>query len=238
MSINVRIAFAHDRPIIRSIGERCSGLNAAARDTPRQNLSRAARAPSARPRSHPSTKTAAFMAPAEVPEIAAMWSQSSSSNRSSTPQVNAPWEPPPCRARSISAGSRSIAWIDKPSRRRQGPTRSSEGSQIRDFCWQMPSRQNARQLKVFPDRSGLRRRRRGKMRNAPPQRGEEARQQTPPAGRCQAFSRRRASPRGWCVHCRIFRLLDGGCFPTLRPIERRRYPTCRETGADCSAIQS
>ena len=42
--------------------------------------------------------------PADVPEMPAMRSQLSSSKRSSTPQVNAPWEPPPWRARSIRTG--------------------------------------------------------------------------------------------------------------------------------------
>src|SRR5215475_11880994 len=46
------------------------------------------------------------MAPAEVPEIASIFSHGSSRSRSSTPQVNAPCEPPPCRARSIRTGLR------------------------------------------------------------------------------------------------------------------------------------
>ena len=55
------------RPISRSRGERCRGLKAAARETRRQYASSAARAPSAPPFDHPSTSTAAFMAPADVP---------------------------------------------------------------------------------------------------------------------------------------------------------------------------
>src|SRR5271165_1037318 len=51
--------------------------------------------------------TAAFIAPAEVPETASMSSQGSSRKRSSTPQVKAPCEPPPCRARSTSTGARA-----------------------------------------------------------------------------------------------------------------------------------
>ena len=46
------------------------------------------------------------MAPAEVPEMPSIRSQGSSSSRSSTPQVNAPCAPPPCRARSTRTGSR------------------------------------------------------------------------------------------------------------------------------------
>ena len=46
-------------------------------------------------------KTAAFIAPAEVPEIASTSKRSLSSSRSSAPQVKAPCEPPPCRARSM-----------------------------------------------------------------------------------------------------------------------------------------
>ncbi|MCY1536258.1 hypothetical protein D9M68_717060 [compost metagenome] len=58
------------------------------------------------------------MAPALVPLMPAISSVSSSSRRSSTPQVKAPWEPPPCRARSISwrppverAGRRAAAGV-------------------------------------------------------------------------------------------------------------------------------
>ena len=40
------------------------------------------------------------MAPADVPEVASILIHGSSSKRSRTPQVNAPCEPPPCKARS------------------------------------------------------------------------------------------------------------------------------------------
>ena len=43
---------------------------------------------------------AAFIAPAEVPDMPSMRSQGSSRRRSSTPQVKAPCAPPPCNARS------------------------------------------------------------------------------------------------------------------------------------------
>ena len=40
--------------------------------------------------------------------MASIWSQGSSSSRSSTPQVKAPCDPPPCRARSISCSGRPL----------------------------------------------------------------------------------------------------------------------------------
>src|SRR5262245_26214398 len=54
------------------------------------------------------------MAPADVPEIPSIWSQGSSKNRSSTPQVNAPCAPPPYSARSMRMGARSAnadSWL-------------------------------------------------------------------------------------------------------------------------------
>src|SRR5271165_1160629 len=92
------------RPSSISSGPRCNGLKRAASETRRQNVSSAARAPAAPPFAKPSTSTAAFMAPADVPEMPSISSHGSSSRRSSTPQVNAPWEPPPCRARSTRRG--------------------------------------------------------------------------------------------------------------------------------------
>ena len=56
------------RPIIRSSGERWRGLKRPHRDTPPEGLKGRARALGAAPR-HPSASTAAFMAPADVPEI-------------------------------------------------------------------------------------------------------------------------------------------------------------------------
>ena len=52
-------------------------------------------APSAPPAAWPSASTAAFIAPAEVPETPSIFSHGSSSRRSITPQVKAPCEPPP-----------------------------------------------------------------------------------------------------------------------------------------------
>src|SRR5271157_435193 len=96
------------RFISRSTGERCNGLNLAASATRFQYASSAARAPSAPPCIQPLTSTAAFIAPADVPEIASTLSQVSSRSLSSTPQVNAPCEPPPCRAKSTRTESRSV----------------------------------------------------------------------------------------------------------------------------------
>ena len=118
------------RPSRRSSGVRCSGLNAAADATRSQYASRAARAPDAPPLVQPSASTAAFMAPAEVPEMASIWSHGSSSRRSRTPQVKAPCEPPPCRARSISNGlhceeRRSLAFLAARILRRRSDWASS-----------------------------------------------------------------------------------------------------------------
>src|SRR5436190_19015350 len=94
------------RPSSISIGPRRNGLKRAASETRRQKLSRAARAPSAPPSAWPSTSTAAFIAPADVPEMPSIPSHGSSSRRSNTPQVKAPWEPPPCNAKSTNMGAR------------------------------------------------------------------------------------------------------------------------------------
>src|SRR6266850_7522854 len=95
------------RPRSTSSGPRRNGLKRAASETRRQKFSRAVRAPAAPPFAWPSTSTAAFIAPADVPEMPSIRSHGSSRSRSNTPQVNAPWEPPPCRARSIRMGLRS-----------------------------------------------------------------------------------------------------------------------------------
>ena len=92
-----------------SIGPRWKGLYLAASETRFQKVSSAARAPVAPPSAKPLASTAAFMAPAEVPEMPSIVSQSSSSRRSTTPQVKAPCEPPPWKARSTSTGSRAPA---------------------------------------------------------------------------------------------------------------------------------
>jgi hypothetical protein len=76
------------------------GEKRAASLTAFQNVVNASRPPSRPPRSNPAASTTAFMAPALVPLIVAISIRSSASSRSSTPQVNAPCAPPPCRARS------------------------------------------------------------------------------------------------------------------------------------------
>ena len=77
-------------PVSISIGPRRIGLNFDASETVFQKSSSAALAPSAPPCAWPLAITAAFIAPAEVPEMPSKVSQGSSSRRSSTPQVNAP----------------------------------------------------------------------------------------------------------------------------------------------------
>src|SRR5262245_16071135 len=56
------------------------------------------------PDASPSASTTALMLPAPVAVIPSKVSRSSSSKRSSTPQVKAPWLPPPCSARLIAFG--------------------------------------------------------------------------------------------------------------------------------------
>src|SRR4051795_1729110 len=66
--------------------------------TLRQNRSRLARASSGPPWAKPDARRTAFMVPALAPLTASKVMVSSWSSRSSTPQVNAPKEPPPCSA--------------------------------------------------------------------------------------------------------------------------------------------
>src|SRR5215471_12662749 len=74
--------------------DRRTGLYCAAALVADQNFSRHLRASAGPPRAIPSASATAFIAPALVPLTAAMWRRSSSS----TPQVKAPCEPPPCKA--------------------------------------------------------------------------------------------------------------------------------------------
>src|SRR5215831_6763369 len=99
------------RPSNTSSGVRRSGLSSAAFDTRRQKFSSATRAPSAPSSAWPSTSTAAFIAPAEVPEMPSIRSHGSSSRRSRTPQVKAPCAPPPCSAKSTRTGARFDATV-------------------------------------------------------------------------------------------------------------------------------
>ena len=73
-----------------------------------QNFSSAARAPSRSPLINPWARTTAFMAPALVPLTPSKPIRPSSRSWSSTPQVNAPWAPPPCKARL------TVCWLDLP----------------------------------------------------------------------------------------------------------------------------
>ena len=116
-------------PRSRSIGARWNGLKVAARDTRRQKSSSAARAASRPPFAMPWAKTAAFIAPAEVPEIASTSSQGSSSSRSSTPQVKAPCDPPPCSARSTSTVGRVRGAVPSCGRALTGPLRTAAALQ-------------------------------------------------------------------------------------------------------------
>ena len=102
------------RPIITSRGPRWNGLKRAASETFFQKRSSAARAPSAPHSAKPSASTAAFIAPADVPEMPSIFSHGSSSRRSSTPQVKAPCDPPPCKARSTIRGARGAGEAPSP----------------------------------------------------------------------------------------------------------------------------
>jgi hypothetical protein len=55
--------------------------------------------PSRPPLSQPSASSTALRAPALLPLTPSKWMLGSANSASSTPQVNAPWAPPPCRAR-------------------------------------------------------------------------------------------------------------------------------------------
>src|SRR6476620_10206366 len=94
------------RPRRMSSGLRRKGLNRAPLETLFQKSSSRSLAPSAPPSAWPSTRTAAFIAPADVPEMPSIRSHGSSIKRSSTPQVKAPCEPPPCKARSTRSEDR------------------------------------------------------------------------------------------------------------------------------------
>ena len=64
-----------------------------------QKSARVWRAPSRPPVIKPCARQSAFIAPALVPLTPSKLKRPSSSKASSTPQVNAPCAPPPCRAR-------------------------------------------------------------------------------------------------------------------------------------------
>src|SRR5215211_5010376 len=85
--------------VSRSNSDGCSGLNSAACEMRRQKSRSAVFAPSRPPTVMPWAITVAFMAPALVALMPSNSIVSSSSRRSSTPQVKAPCAPPPWRAR-------------------------------------------------------------------------------------------------------------------------------------------
>ena len=86
-------------PCRRSSGVRWMGLAIDIVPSSLQKARKAVRAPARPPTVQPCSRMAAFMAPALVPLTASTISRSSSSSASSTPQVKAPCEPPPCSAR-------------------------------------------------------------------------------------------------------------------------------------------
>lgn len=76
--------------------------------TARQNASRRSRAPATPPSISPAASTTPFIAPAEAPVTALISTRPSSSSLSITPHSNAPWAPPPCRARLIGLGAGAL----------------------------------------------------------------------------------------------------------------------------------
>src|SRR3984885_1908403 len=88
----------------RSITARCKAARLPLVEAARQKSASRFCASSRPPRVRPSASITAFTAPADVPEMPSMTSRSSHSNCSSTPQVKAPWAPPPCSARLMRFG--------------------------------------------------------------------------------------------------------------------------------------
>ena len=74
-------------------------LDVAEDDSHRQKCASALFAPSRPPTIKPCASTTALIEPALVAEMPSTVSWSSSRKRSSTPQVKAPWLPPPCNAK-------------------------------------------------------------------------------------------------------------------------------------------
>ena len=88
--------------------------------TPVQKSARPWRAPSRPPFIQPSANTTAFMAPALLPLRPSNSMPVSSSSASSTPQVKAPCEPPPCRARLSRLGMAPLRRLTRLSADRSG----------------------------------------------------------------------------------------------------------------------
>src|SRR3984957_13610280 len=88
----------------RSITVRCKAGRLPLEEAARQKSASRFCASSRPPRVRPSASITAFPAPADVPEMPSMASRSSLRSCSSTPQVKAPWAPPPCSARLMRFG--------------------------------------------------------------------------------------------------------------------------------------
>src|SRR5262245_31567557 len=84
---------------MRSYHEGCKTPHLAAWATRCQKSASAPIAPSRPPTVRPWASTTAFMAPALVALMPSISNRGSFSRRSRTPQVKAPWAPPPCSAR-------------------------------------------------------------------------------------------------------------------------------------------
>src|SRR5260370_22755578 len=99
-------------------GEPSYGMNASSRSvtvrsrsdkwplvlTARQRAARRLRASCGPPRVKPSASTTALMAPADAPDMPSFLMPGSASSLCTTPQLQAPWAPPPCSARLIFLG--------------------------------------------------------------------------------------------------------------------------------------
>src|SRR6476660_9022628 len=119
-------AFIH-RPIgVSSIGQNENRRSTARRCTSgrlppmlaaRQNSARRLRASFGPPRASPSASMIALTAPADAPEMPSIVSRPSSSRWSSTPQVNAPSAPPPCKARLMRLPAFGFSGVSPPKAR-------------------------------------------------------------------------------------------------------------------------
>ena len=110
----------------RSTTPRCRSGRWPSTLTARQKSASRWRASSGPPRASPSASMIAFTAPAEAPEIPSISRRPSSSNWSRTPQVNAPWAPPPCSPR--------LMGLRRPFRTRPG-RRSRRGGVRAVITW-------------------------------------------------------------------------------------------------------
>jgi hypothetical protein len=102
----------------RSTTSRCRSPRRPSTLTARQKSASRWRASSRPPRVSPSASMTAFTAPADAPDIPSISRRPSSSSWSSTPQVKAPWAPPPCSARLIGLPDPRLPWPGASGRRR------------------------------------------------------------------------------------------------------------------------